>query len=207
MEVFKELAEIAGLLGTKVYSVHDQWVGRKECCSTYPIVRGSAKDLHFFRTVVPLEFHKIRGLWGIHSPEALKWQTGLSFCPWCGKEGQNKGTMVNHLCTGHYHHLLVCHRFLSYFKTMSDKMQHHAQGCPCMPSCKDKGNGEVEKFNSLLDWPSGGCTPCYRQDAMLHHAMLLATPSFGVSSALDYKASENNKNNTTEDVLLAQKLL
>ena len=39
------------------------------------------------------------------------------------------------------------------------------------------------------------------------HAMLPAAPSFGVSPALDYKVSENNKNNTTEDVLLAQKWL
>ena len=29
MEVFKELVEMAGLLGTEVYPVHDQWVGMK----------------------------------------------------------------------------------------------------------------------------------------------------------------------------------
>ena len=39
---------------------------------------------------------------------------------------------------------------------------------------------------------------------MPFHPMLPATPSFGVSPALDNKASENNKNNTTEGVLLAQ---
>ena len=63
---------MAGLLGTKVYPIHDQWVGSKEFCSAYHVVRGSAKDLHFFRTVALLEFPKIMGLWGIHSPEALK---------------------------------------------------------------------------------------------------------------------------------------
>ena len=72
MEVFKELVEMAGLLGTEVYPVHDQWVGRKECCSADHAVRGSAKDLYIFRTVAPLESSKIMGLWGIHSPEALK---------------------------------------------------------------------------------------------------------------------------------------
>ena len=36
------------------------------------------------------------------------------------------------------------------------------------------------------------------------HATLPVTPCFGVSPTLDYKASENNKNNTTEDVLLTQ---
>ena len=72
-DVFKELAEMAGLLGTEVYLVHDQWAGKKELHSTYHGVRGSARDLHFFRTVSPLESPKIMGLQGIHSPEALKW--------------------------------------------------------------------------------------------------------------------------------------
>ena len=71
-EVFKELVEMAGLLGTEVYPVHDQWVGKKEHCPAYHAVRGSAKDHHFFRIVVPLESPKIMGLQGIHSPEALK---------------------------------------------------------------------------------------------------------------------------------------
>ena len=62
MEVFKELAEMEGLLGTEVYPIHDQWVGKKELCSVYHAVRVSAKDLHFFRTVAPLESSKIMGL-------------------------------------------------------------------------------------------------------------------------------------------------
>ena len=52
--------------------------------------------------------------------------------------------MVNHLCIGHYCLELVCERCLSYFTTMSDKMWHHAQGHPCMPSHRD---GEAVKFN------------------------------------------------------------
>ena len=61
-EVFKELAEMSGLLGTEVCPVHDQWVGRKVLHSAYHMVRGSTKDLHFFRTVVPLKSPKIIGL-------------------------------------------------------------------------------------------------------------------------------------------------
>ena len=91
MEVFKELVEMAGLLDTKVYPVQDWWVGKRELCSAYSAVRGSAKDLHFFRIVVPLESPKIMGLQGIHSPEVLKWQAGLSFCLWCRKEGAKWG--------------------------------------------------------------------------------------------------------------------
>ena len=145
MEVFKELAEMAGLLGTEVYPVHDQWVGRKELCSAYHAVRGSAKDLHFFRTVASLESPKVIGLQGIHSPEALKQQAGLSFCPWCGKEGQNKGTIINHLCTGHYHLGLACERCLSYFA-----IRQNVASCPRVPVHalpQNNRDREVEKFN------------------------------------------------------------
>ena len=122
MELFKELVEKAGLLGTKVYPVQDLLVGKRELCSAYYAVRGSTKDFHFFRIVATLESSKIMGLLGIHSPEVLKQQAGVLFCPWCGKEEQNMGTIVNHMCTGHYHLRLVCKRCLSYFTTISDKM-------------------------------------------------------------------------------------
>ena len=147
MEVFKELVEMAGLLGTEVYPVHDQWVGRKELCSAYHMVRGSAKDLHFFRTVALLESPKIMGLWGIHSLEVLKQQVGLSFCLWCRKEGQNEGTMVNHLHTGHYCLGLVCKRYLSYFNTMLDK---DAASTPKgVHTCLPTKTMEMEKWKGL----------------------------------------------------------
>ena len=62
------------------------------------------------------------GLKGIHSPKALQQQSGLTFCPWCGKEGQNKGTIVNHLQTTHYHLGLICVHCLDYFTTSTDAM-------------------------------------------------------------------------------------
>ena len=62
MEVFKELAEMAGLLDTEVYPVQEPWVGKRELHSAHYAVRGSAKDLHFFRIVAPLKFPKIMGL-------------------------------------------------------------------------------------------------------------------------------------------------
>ena len=91
------------------------------------------------------ETPKIIGLRGIHSPEALKHQTGLSFCPWCGKEGQNEGTVVNHLCTRHYHLGLICERCLLYFMTSLDTMQHHAQGCQSTCGHDGKPNGESDR--------------------------------------------------------------
>ena len=86
--VFKELAEMAGLLDTEIHWVQDQWQGKKELHMANCVVRGSAKDLHYFWVVSPTESPKIMGLKGIHSPEALKCLTGLSFCPWCGPSRQ-----------------------------------------------------------------------------------------------------------------------
>ena len=37
------------------------------------------------------------GLAGIHDPDALDHFSGITYCPWCRKEGQNEGTVVNHL--------------------------------------------------------------------------------------------------------------
>ena len=136
---------MTGLLSIKIHLVQDQWRGRKElCCANY-MVRGSAKDLHCFRVVSPLESPKIMGLWGIHFPKALKHQASLLFCPCCRKEGQNEGTIVNHLYTRNYHLGLVCKRCLSYFMTTLNKMQHHAQVCESKCSCEGDPDGEVEK--------------------------------------------------------------
>ena len=129
------------------------------------MVRGSAKDLHYFWVVSPLESPKIMGLKVIHSPEALKHQASLLFCPWCGKEGQNEGTMVNHLCTGHYHLRLVCKRCLSYFTTTLDIMQHHTQGCES--TCISMKASQMKKWKNLCDPPTA--MPSHEGDAMAPH--------------------------------------
>ena len=48
------------------------------------------------------------GLKGIHDSKALWHFAGFTYCPWCGKDGQNKGTIINHLRTVHYKLGLVC---------------------------------------------------------------------------------------------------
>ena len=55
------------------------------------------KGLKFLRAVSAKESPKIMGLKGIHDPEALQHFASYTFCPWCGKNGQNKGTIINHL--------------------------------------------------------------------------------------------------------------
>ena len=59
--------------------------------------RAHQRVCSFFHPVSPSESSKVMGLKGIHHPDALHCFTGLTFCPWCGREGQNVGTMINHL--------------------------------------------------------------------------------------------------------------
>ena len=54
---------------------------------------------------------------------------GLSYCPRCGKEGQNEGTMVNHLHTIHYCLGLACTLCLAFFTTSADTMRKHGVHC------------------------------------------------------------------------------
>ena len=64
--------------------------------------------LQFFCPVSPSESPKFMGLTGIHHLDALHWFADVTFCPWCQKEGQNEGTIVNHLRATHYKLGLVC---------------------------------------------------------------------------------------------------
>ena len=66
------------------------------------------KSLLFFCPVSPKELPKVMGLTGVHNPDALHYFAGVTFCPWCRKEGQNEGTIVNHLETTHYELGLIC---------------------------------------------------------------------------------------------------
>ena len=128
-DIFRDMAEMLGLMGTKIHPVQEQWQDKEELHIANHMAKGSTKNLCYFWVVLPVKSPKIMVLKGIHSSEALKQQDGLLFCPWCRKEGQNEGTMVNHLCTRHYHLRLVCKRCLQHFMTSSDRMQHHLQGC------------------------------------------------------------------------------
>ena len=80
-------------MGSDVNEVQEAWTGQKDLWVTHPVAKCSPKDIHFFWVVPPTKLPKIMGLRGIHSSEALRWQGGLSFCLWCGKEGQNEGTV------------------------------------------------------------------------------------------------------------------
>ena len=90
---------MVGLTDAEIHLVQDQWQGKKELQATNYMVRGSAKDLHYFQIVPPLESPKIMGLKGIHSPRLSSIKPVSCSASGVGKEGQNEGSIVNNLCT------------------------------------------------------------------------------------------------------------
>ena len=84
------------------------------------------------------------GLKGIHSSEALCWQGSHSFCPWCGKEAQIEGTVVNHLQNVHYHLGLICAWCQDYFAMSVDTMRWYLTSCESLTT-KDKAQEEEEE--------------------------------------------------------------
>ena len=142
--IFWQMATSTNLLGTKVHEVQESWGGQKDLQATNQVAKASQKDIHFFQIILPIELLKIMGLKDIPSSEALQWQGGLTFCPWCGKEGQNEWTVVNHLQTMHYHLGLICAHCLDYFTTSAENMHCHAHDCKPMTASKDDDNMDEE---------------------------------------------------------------
>ena len=58
---------------------------------------GLTKGLKFLRVVSAKESPKVMGLKVIHDSEAPQHFAGFTYCPWCRKDGQNKGTIVQSL--------------------------------------------------------------------------------------------------------------
>ena len=98
------------LLGTSIYEIQALWTGPDKLKQANYSLQSLPKGLKFLHVVPPSESPKVMGLVGIHNPDALCHFSGVTHCPWCGKEGQNEGTMVNHLWTVHYRLSLVCNR-------------------------------------------------------------------------------------------------
>ena len=82
----QQLVTSTNLLVTKIHEVQGHWSGWQELRATNKAAKASQRDIHCW---------KLWGWRGCIPPEALYGWSGLSFCPWCGKEGQKKGTVVN----------------------------------------------------------------------------------------------------------------
>ena len=112
------------------------WKGLEELQQAKLHTKGLAKSLKFLRVVPLLKSPKVMGLMGIHDPDALHHFNGMNHCPWCGKEGQNEGTIINHLRMVHYRLGLMCEKCHNYPSTSSDTLCHHGQ-----QNCQPSGEG------------------------------------------------------------------
>ena len=126
-DIFRELAKGTDLLGKSIHEIQLSWEGQEELKQTNYSLQSLPKGLRFLREVPAMESPKIMGLKGIHNSDAF-WQfVGQTYCPWCGKDGQNEGTVVNHLRTVHYRLGLVCNSCFGYPTVMLDTLCW--QGC------------------------------------------------------------------------------
>ena len=98
-DVFKELAQEAGLLDESIFELQWSLKGPEHLQQANYVFQSQPKGLRFLRVVSAKESPKEMGLKGIHDPEALRHFSGFINCRWCGKLGQNEGTIINHLRT------------------------------------------------------------------------------------------------------------
>ena len=108
LEIFRELAQGAGLLGESIHELQQSWDGPEELKHSNYVLWSLPKGLKYLRVVSTKESPKVMGLKGIHDYDALQHFASYTYCPWCGKDGQNEGTFVNHLRTIHYKLGLIC---------------------------------------------------------------------------------------------------
>ena len=90
LEIFKNLEVSAGLLGTNIDEIQASWTGPEELKQAYYTLQSLPKGLKFLRVVPTSESPKVIGLVGIHDPDAFWHFASFTYCPWCGKEGQNE---------------------------------------------------------------------------------------------------------------------
>ena len=109
-EIFRELSQGTGLLGESIHELQWSWDGPEELKHSNYVLWSLPKGLKFLRAVSTKESPKVMGLKGIHDSDALQCFTSYTYCPWCGKDRQNKGTIVNHLRMIHYKLGLICNQ-------------------------------------------------------------------------------------------------
>ena len=133
------MTETASLLGSAICEIQEAWTGWDELQHANHMLRALPKGLKFFQAVSPLESPKEMWLVGIHHPDALWHFNGATHCPWYRKEGQNKGTIINHLRTVHYKLGLICEECFHCPSIMSEAIQYHGWK-NCQPSAEGGPN-------------------------------------------------------------------
>ena len=131
-DTFKGLTQEAGLLGESIFKIQWSWKGPEHLRQANYIFQTQPKVLKFLRAVSTKESLREMGLKGIHDPKALQCFSGFTYCLWCGKRGQNEGTIVNHLRMVQYKLGLICNKCYGCPTTTLDTLHRH--GCV---TCKD----------------------------------------------------------------------
>ena len=126
-DIFRELAQGAGLLGEAILEIQWSWDGLEHLKHANYVLWSLPRGLKFIRVVSTKESPKVMGLKGIHDPDALWHFAGYTYCPWCRKDGQNEGTIINHLRTVHYKLGLVCDLCFCCPRVMLDTLCQHGQ--------------------------------------------------------------------------------
>ena len=126
-DIFRELIQDAGLLGETIHKIQVSWNGPVELTHANYFLKSLPKGLTFLGMVSAKESPKIMGLKGIHDPDALHHFAGYTYCPWCGKDRQKEGTIINHLRTVHYKLGLICDQCFGCPTVMLDTLHQH--GC------------------------------------------------------------------------------
>ena len=134
-EVFRQMATSAKLLGTSIYEIQASWAGVDELRQANYALRSLPKGLKFLCMVPPSVSLKVIRLVGIHDPDAL--------CHFNGKEGQNEGTVVNHLQMVHYRLGLVCNKCNDCPSTTS-----HTLHCQSQQNCQQPGEKNPDELVS-----------------------------------------------------------
>ena len=121
-DIFRELAKGASLLGESIYKIQWSWDGPEHLKHANYILRSLPKGLIFLGVVSAKESPKVMGFKGIHDPDALRCFASYTYCPWCRKDRQNEGTIINHLRTVHYKLGLICNQCFSCPTVMLDTL-------------------------------------------------------------------------------------
>ena len=135
-EVFRWMAKSTDLLGTAIHNIQAVWMGPDELQQANYALRSLAKCLQFLLVVPLSESLKVMWLVGIHNLDTLHHFSGLTHCLWHGKEGQNEGTVINHLQMVHYRLGLVCNKCNDCPSTSSDTLCCHGR-----QNCQHSGEG------------------------------------------------------------------
>ena len=88
-EIFRQMATSTELMGASIHEIQASWRGPDELKQANYALRFLPNGLKFLHVVPPSESPKVMVLMGMHDLDALCHFSGITHCPWCGKESQN----------------------------------------------------------------------------------------------------------------------